>query len=373
MKRFSKRRAGVAATTAMLFVLVATAGSASAGQGSTGAVYTLTNSTAGNAVAVFERAANGRLSPAGSFSTGGLGSGDGLGSQGALVLSDNGKRLYAVNPGSSEISAFAVKKDELKLLSKLSSGGVRPISLTVSRHRLYVLNAGSGTIPGNIAGFRIEHGELSPLAGSSRPLSAASVGPAQIQFNPTGGVLVVTEKATNVIDTYAVGDDGLASGPIVQASAGATPFGFDFDRSGHLIVSDAFGGAAGQSALSSYSLSAAGALSAITPLAPDGQTAACWVVITKNGRYAYTTNTGSNNVSSYTIGQEGSLALLSGVAGTTGASPIDAALARNSRHLYTLDSGSNAISAFEVEADGTLVPLAGLAGLPAGSVGLAAQ
>ncbi len=373
MKRFSKTRAGVAVVAATLAALAATAGSASAGQGSAGAVYTLTNSAAGNSVVVFDRAANGALSPAGSFATGGLGSGDGLGSQGALILSDNGKRLYAVNPGSSEISAFAVKTDGLALISKVPSGGVRPISLTVSRDLLYVLNAGSSTVPGNIAGFRIGPGGLSELAGSSRPLSAASVGPAQIQFNPSGHALVVTEKATNVIDTYVVADSGLTSGPLVQASAGATPFGFDFDPRGHLIVSDAFGGAPGQSALSSYSLSPGGALSAITPLAPDGQTAACWVVTTKNGRYAYTTNTGSNNVSSYTIGHDGSLTLLSGVAGTTGANPIDAALARNSRYLYTVDSGSNAISAFQVEPDGSLVPLAGIAGLHPGFLGLAAQ
>ena len=364
--------AAVAAAATILAALGPAAGSAIADQGS-GAVYTLTNSAAGNAVVVLDRAANGTLSPAGTFPTGGLGSGNGLGSQGALVLGDDGRRLYAVNPGSSEISAFAVQNEELALISKVSSGGVRPISLTVSRGLIYVLNAGSATTPGNIAGFKIRNRELSPLAGSSRPLSADSVGPAQIQFNPSGRVLVVTEKATNLIDTYVVGEGGLTSGPIVQPSAGATPFGFDFDHRGHLIVSDAFGGASGQSALSSYSLSSDGTLSAITPLAPDGQTAACWVVVTKNGRYAYTTNTGSNNVSSYTIGADGSLTLLNGVAGTTGQTPADAALARNSRFLYALNVGSNAISSFEVEPDGRLVPLAGLAGLPAGSVGLAAQ
>ncbi len=373
MKRISAR-SGLAALAAALAAFAITAGSAVAGEGRAGALYTLTNGASGNAVLVFDRAGDGTVTPAGSFATGGLGTGAGLGSQGALVLSGNGKWLYAVNAGSNEISAFAVSKDGLTLVSKVGSGGARPISLTVAHDLLYVLNAGDGTIAGNIAGFSVgSHGELSALADSSRPLSAASVGPAQIQFSPDGGVLVVTEKGTSSIDTYIVAQDGRASGPNVQASAGATPFGFDFDKRGHLIVSDAFGGAAGASALSSYSLSAAGSLGTITPLAADHQTAACWVVTTKNGRYAYTTNTGSANVSSYAIHHDGSISLLSAVAGTTGAGPIDVALARNSRYLYTVNSGAHTISAFAVEEDGSLAPIAGVGGLPAGAVGLAAQ
>ena len=216
-------------------------------------------------------------------------------------------------------------------------------------------------------------GSLTSLVGSTRPLSGAAVGPAQIQFSPDGGVLVVTEKATNLIDTYVVGPDGLAAGPTPQASAGATPFGFDFDKRGHLIVSDAFGGAPGQSALSSYEVSSDGTLGAITPLAPDGQSAACWVVTTKNGRYAYTTNTGSNNVSSYSIGHDGSLTLLAGVAASTGRAPTDADLSVNSQYLYTLDSASHGISAFAIGQDGGLTPVPGVAGLPASAVGLAAR
>ena len=364
MKRLSAR-SGLAAVAVSLAAFAITAGSATAaaGDGTTGALYTLTNEAGGNAVLLFDRSEEGTISPAGRFATGGLGTGGGLGSQGALVLSGNGKWLYAVNAGSNEISAFAVRKDALALVSKVGSGGARPISLTVAHDLLYVLNAGDGKNAGNIAGFRVgSHGELSALADSHRPLSAASVGPAQIQFSPEGRVLVVTEKGTNSIDTYTVAKDGRATGPNVQASAGATPFGFDFDKRGHLIVSDAFGGAPGASALSSYSLSATGALGAITPLALDGQTAACWVVTTKNGRYAYTTNTGSANVSSYSIARDGSISLLSSVAGTTRAGPTDAVLARNSRYLYTLDSGAHAISAFAVREDGSLTPIAGVDG-----------
>src|SRR5437588_6311915 len=73
------------------------------------AVYTLTNQVAGNGVAVFTRAADGTLSAAGRVATGGTGTGAGLGSQGAVALSDDGRWLFAVNAGSHDVSVFSVR------------------------------------------------------------------------------------------------------------------------------------------------------------------------------------------------------------------------------------------------------------------------
>src|SRR4051794_23836539 len=68
-----------------------------------GAVYTQTNDPAGNIVQKFDRAADGKLSPAGSFSTGGVGLADLGGRQGAVELSDDGSSLYAINAGSDSV------------------------------------------------------------------------------------------------------------------------------------------------------------------------------------------------------------------------------------------------------------------------------
>src|SRR5258706_11038142 len=84
--------------------LAATATAASAHPNrSAGSVYTLTNSPAGNAVAVFDRAFDGTLTPQGTYPTGGTGTGAGLGSQGALVLGKDGRELFAVNAASNSI------------------------------------------------------------------------------------------------------------------------------------------------------------------------------------------------------------------------------------------------------------------------------
>jgi 6-phosphogluconolactonase len=339
-----------------------------------GAVYTLTNSTSGNAVAVFDRAPDGSLTAAGSVATGGVGSGAGLGSQGALVLDD--QRLFAVNAGSNSISALRVGSGGgVRLTDVAGSRGANPISVTVRGHFVYVLNAGNATTPANIHGFLALFGELVPLPGSSRPLSTDSPGPAQIEFTPNGRHLVVTEKDTNRIVTYRVGLFGYASGPNAQPSAGETPFGFAFDPRGRLIVSEAFGGATDASVLSSYRIASNGTVSAIDPNVATTETAACWVVVTKNGRYTYTTNTGSNSVSGFSIEADGGLTLLDadGRTAATGATPIDAALSRDSRFLYTLNDGADEIQAFEVAADGSLDDLGSVGGLPASAVGLAAS
>ncbi len=366
-------RATLLALACAVAALVALPGAALAAKQDV--VYTSTNSPGGNAVQVFTGGAGGSLDPAGSFPTGGTGTGGGLGSQGSVVLSDNGRFLFVVNAGSNQVSAFAARGDALELIGTVPSGGATPTSVTVSGRIVYVLNTGGA---GNITGFTFDREDgLEPIPGSTRPLSAAGgTAPAQVSFDPSGRVLVVTERATNVIDTYTVDRHGRASGPNPQASAGATPFGFAFDKRGRLLVSEAFGGAPGASALSSYDLwGRSGVLSLITGSAATHQTAACWVVTTRNGRYAYVTNTGSASVSGYSIARDGSLALLTpgGITGVTGGGPIDMALSRDSHDLYTLDGAAHGLSSFRVQADGSLVAQPGAGGLPAGTVGLAAR
>jgi len=340
---------------------------------SVGAVFTVSNQAGGNAVIAFSRASDGSLTPAGSFATLGNGTGAGLGSQGAVVLSEDGDFLFAVNAASNTITSFAVNGASLTRIGSVASGGTLPISLTTHGDLVYVLNAG-GTE--NITGFTISSsGALSVLAGSSRPLSGTGVMPAQVGFDPSGRWLVVTEKETNRIDTYSVGSNGYASAPHVNPSAGMTPFGFAFNQKGVLIVSEAFGGAVNASAVSSYTLGGNGALQVVSASVPTTETAACWVAVTNNGKFAYAANTGSASVTGFDV-DKAALTILDadGRTGSTGTTPIDVATSRNGQFLYTLTAGSHAISAFGVrQNDGSLSSVPGASGLPVGAVGLAAQ
>lgn len=344
-----------------------------------GAVYTMSNAVDGNEILLFERDRKGNLTPSGTVATEGLGTGVGLGNQNAVVLDPANRWLFAVNAGSDDISVFAVQEDGLSLVQRVGSNGERPISLTYARNLLYVLNAGGGDGGAdNITGFAVgPDGELSPLPGSTRPLSDASVDPAQIEFNDDGDVLVVTEKATNNIVSYTVDVDGLPGDPVVTPSLGTTPFGFAFGKRDQLFVSEAAGGAQDQSSVSSYVVGEDAGVTAISPTVGTTETAACWVVVTPDGRFAYTTNAGSGSISGYRIAFDGAISLLdgNGRTGLTGrdSAPIDMALSNDGRNLYALNSGNATISAFRVEEDGELERLRTLTGLPASANGLAAR
>jgi len=330
-----------------------------------GAVYALTNAAGGNAVAMYARGADGVLSWVGSVPTGGTGAGASLGSQGAIALADDGRWLFAVNAGSDDISAFRVTPRGLELMSRVASGGIRPISLTVHGDVLYALNAGGD---GNISGFRVGNdGVLAPLAGSTRALSGSAVGPAQVSFSPTGAWLVVTEKATNRLDIYGVGPDGLVSSTRTAASAGGTPFGFAFGHRDELFVSEAAGSA------SSYIIVDAG-LTVASGAVLTHQGAPCWAAVTKNGKFGYTANAQGGSISGFAIANDGSISLIdaNGRTAVVGAGNIDLAISENSRYLYELN-GNRSISGFRVEADGHLTAVGNVVGLPASTVGLVAR
>jgi len=338
-------------------------------ESSVGHVYTLSNQVSGNRVMEFSRDAGGSLSFIASYATGGNGTGGGLGNQGAVILGE--QTLIAVNAGSNTISSFKIANAGLSLVSTISSGGIRPVSVTRYNNLVFVLNADA---PGNISGFTInDNGMLSAIAGSTRPLSAANVGPAQIEFVNEGTALVITEKATNKIITYTVNASGVPGAMHMITSSNPTPFGFAMGRNGLIFVSEAVGGAPGASTLSSYHIDNDGTITLVDGPVGANQSAACWLVITNNGKYAYVTNTADNNLSTFNIDNDGNINVHTAISATTPAGPIDAALSNNSKFLYVLNSGSNSISAFAVANEGGLSNLQTVPGLPAGATGLAAK
>jgi 6-phosphogluconolactonase len=338
-----------------------------------GHVYTMTNAAEGNEILVFDHRSGEGLIHVDTVATGGDGTGGGLGNQGGMVMSQSHRLLFVVNAGSDTVSVLRLGQGSLSLIDTVASGGDMPVSVTQHRDLLYVLNAGSDSI----AGFRLDpHGGLTPLAGSVRSLSGAGTAPAQIGFTPLGDMLVVAEKATDRITTFALDADGLPGSPVVNDSAGPTPFGFAFDRYGHLVVSEAAGGAEDASSVSSYDIQEDGTLVTLASAVPTTESAACWVETSRDGRYAFTTNAGSSSISAFKIDPDGTLTLTQpdGVAATTGegSAPIDLALSRRGSFLYALSANNGTILAYRVTANRFLVPMAGAAGLPTTLNGLAA-
>lgn len=358
---------GMAAAAALSISGVSVAGAANADGGSpvVGHAYVNGNTVGANTVDVLDRHADGSLTPtAGSpVSIGGAGLGAGLGSQGAIEASPDGRFLLAVDAGSNEISVLRIGTDGSPTLvgTPVWSGGVEPVSVAISPDGIvYVANVGNGG--SDYAGFRLNPtGKLIAIPQSTVAVPEGSaVG--DVLFNSTGDRLVGTRDATSLIDSFTVGADGrltaAAGSPFAAQSLG--PIGSEFrpTNPSQLFVSNAHAGA-GQGSVSAFQDSRDGVLTSIgdSPFR-DNQTAACWVEITHDGRYLFAVNTASASVSSYGINTDGSLTLLATTAFNNGAGAVDARLSPDGTTLSVTGGSSHVVSTFAVEG-GNLTELPG--------------
>ena len=330
------------------------------------AVFVQTNDAASNRIVVLSRGPDGELESHATYESGGRGTGSPhVPSQGSVVAADG--RLFVTNAGSDDISVFAIDPAGLRLVNR-APAGTSPRSVAVHGDLVYVLGTGG------IIGLRVgDDAALRPIEDSARPLSSPEADGAQISFTPDGDMVVVTERGTDAISTYAVGPDGLLEGPTVIPSSGATPYGFDFGADGILVVTEAFGGHVGAAAASSYRFN--GSLIPVSASVENTRSEVCWAAVSKDGRFAYVTNFGDNTISSYAIGADGSIELLDPVAASTrrGEKGIrDEAITTDGRYLYALDADGGTIHGWMIDASGALTPAASAGGLPLTAAGLAA-
>jgi 6-phosphogluconolactonase len=333
-----------------------------------GAVFVQTNA-AHNEVIAFSRAADGSLTRAGEFATGGAGDDNAhLPSQGSVTLTRDRRHLLVTNVASNDVSVFAVNGAMLEL-TKTVPVGMAPRSVAEHDGLVFVLNTGDATITGH----RLVDGDLVPIEGAMRPLSTPDG--AQVGFTPDGRALVVTERGGDKISAYAVGMDGMLGEARTIASLGATPYGFAISNEGTLVVTEAFRAEKGAAAASSYRIDG-DAIMAGTPSIGNGRSEICWAVITGDDRYAFTTNFADGAVSRYAIADDGTLTLEDATAGTafdgkTGLRDED--LSSDGRFLYAIDADNRRVFGWAVDKNGALSPIGSWDGIPATVAGLAAS
>lgn len=381
----------------LMNLLMFAAAGAYVASASTGAVYTMTNDPKGNAVVAYSRAADGTLTQSGTFATGGTSIGAfATGNQNGILLNGNASCLWAVNSASNNISAFQVSGTSLSRVGVVDSTGVGPVSLTLSGNFLYVLHNGSlfaGTTnppapsPDNIAGFTVNKDcSITSLSGSTRSLSKVTgTFPAEVSFDPTGGFLIVTEKATNLIDVWEVDKNGQPSGLRLTVASSGEPFGFTFDSKGRMVLTEADchmptppGVLPGCTVppdtptLAIYKIGKKGVLKFVSS-SSDTQAAKCWVVV--SGNFAFVVNAlalqsggtsgapPAGSVTSYKIAANGTISELGNVPVPTALNglsngmvgvPVDAAVSSDGKFLYVLSEGDGTIITYSIGSDGTL-------------------
>jgi 6-phosphogluconolactonase (cycloisomerase 2 family) len=335
------------------------------------AVFVMTNSASHNEILSYSVQPGGSLKAYGRVETGGRGSGgttDPLGSQGSLILSEDRSMMLAVNAGSGQLSLFRVEGPNLKLMDVQSSGGSAPVAVAEHEGLVYVLNFAGNS---DVVGFTIHDGDLKPIGNSERFLSTANSGASSLAFSPDGKYLVVTEKLTNRFDVFPV----LANGTLGPVATTIDPlaglFEVVFAPDGGLLVLHT-----ASATLSSYLIDPTGALIQQAAL-PTAGGASCWLVITANGKFVYTSNAGTANISGFSYIGLGLLSVLpGGIVGSypAGSTNLDIAASGDSKYVYTLNSGTGMIGMEAVKADGTLTLIGTLPAFAAvsGANGIAA-
>ncbi len=320
------------------------------------AVFVQTDNLSGNSIVAYHRSRDGGLTEVGTYPTGGLGGAlagavvDNTASQGSLAYDRDQRLLYATNAGSDTITVFDVRGDTLSRRQVISSGGSFPVSITISRDLVYVLNARDG---GSVQGFsrvghtlRLHADWHRPLGLDPTQLPEFTHTPGQVALTPDGKQLVVTTKANgNNILVFGIKGHGRPSTvPTVNADPGAVPFAVAFDQRGRLAVAEA-----GTNSVALFSINRDGSLLLVSRAA-TGQAATCWIVAT-DGKL-YVSNAGSASVSGYRVDRAGGLQALGDTATNPGT--VDAAASRDGRFLYVQTGRNGGVDGFRVNPDGSL-------------------
>ncbi len=313
-------------------------------------LYTETNVTA-NSIAHLVRAADGSVTLKNAFATGGAGTNTGadpLVSQNAVIVTDDHKTLFAVNAASNSVSAFAIDAatGDLTLQAHNATTGNFPVSLAHRNGKLYVLFQGSHTVQA----FSTNSGNLGAALGSW-DIPNAGPKPTQITISPDGKYLVASAgTASNALVSYPIQTDGTLGTAVATTTGIVSPFAGVFLNNSVFLSSVAAG-----HALQSLNFSA-GAFSANgTPVVGDPAGAPCWLVITPDGRFAYTGDGGSGTIVSYTVSSTGALTLMNAKAANENIAVAgDSWISADGKFLYTAYLAAGQVFAYAIGSDGSL-------------------
>jgi hypothetical protein len=235
-----------------------------------------------------------------------------------IVVNPQHTLLFAVNQGSDSIAVFNIQKNGgLKAVtgSPFPSGGKAPGSLGLSGDTLLVVNRSRDgvrdleAIPPNYTSFKVAaDGKLTQVPGSNVQAAPASA-PTAIQAAPQGGVAFGPSDG-GPIRGFSISPTGaLAEAPGSPYTAPPSAYPPTYDPKAEFALGTGvhptkpyvYMPLPTAPALAVYRYDPTGQLTFVNSVPTVGAFLPCWIAITKDGHWLYTTSAATNNVTAFDI------------------------------------------------------------------------
>ena len=384
-----------------------------------GHLYMQTNEIR-NCVVHYLRAPDGKLTEVGRIPTGGSGSGtykpvsgqesapNAFEGANSVILTPDRRFLFATNGGDNSVSSFAVGVDgKLTLLDAKRTGNVvngrsgtaKALAYAPAHSTLFVVHAFG---PDHIRLMSVdEDGKLIPrperytVNTADKPNRVATIATLSpdgkflvvgttfdepANANPDGSPILWVEKngaphsiASNAPDpdgliVFPVGSYGTLGEPKFQDGGGGSPWNPQFlnNRADHFVIGYAVGDGLAMATLDEDGTVTTGP---ITKLDTSGglPSELCWVAVSPDDQWVFTTNFGYSYVTSYRI--EGDVLSVAkdpacpkvrgdgtfrALNGTVSSGPSDNWLSPDGAYLYQIYANSSKLVGYAVQSDGSL-------------------
>src|SRR5580700_10037630 len=383
-----------------------------------GHLYMQTNETR-NSIIHYHRSANGALAEVERVATGGAGSGElspiyhinrpnDFEGAGSVILTPDRRFLFATNAGDNSVSSFAVDKEgrltllDVKRTGNTESGGAKSLAYAPSSRTLYVVHTigpdylrlmsvnGEGKLTPRPEKYSVNtmdwNNRVPTMAVLSPDAKLLFVGTTFDEFpsrkNPDGSLILWIPRghngalhviASNAPDpdgivVFPVGEDGALREPSFYDAGGASPFYIAFlhNRPDTFVV-----GYAVSNGVSIGKVDADGKITVSAPVTLDTSAGVpselCWLAVSPNDRWVFTTNFGYSDMSSYRIdGNVLSIAkdpaspkvpgdgTFRAIDGVVSSGPSDSWISPDGAYLYQIYGNASKLVGYATKPDGSL-------------------
>lgn len=258
------------------------------------------------------------------------------------------RRLYAVNPGSDEVAAFALNPADagLTFLNRVGSGGGNPTHVSVDALGDFVMVANYGG--GNVSVFpTLPNGGI----GAASQTLASGGQSHQIITDKSQHFVYVPCKAADHLAQYSYNAGTLTplSPPTMATANGAGPRHLAF----HPTLSRAYLINEVDSTVQTLSIAPNGTMSSIQtvstiPAGFAGTNTAAEIAVHPNGRFVFGSNRGHDSIVVWSVNPANGQLTLVGRTPTGGQTPRHFSLDPSGRWLIVPNQGSNSLTLFRV-------------------------